>query len=83
MKFGKGPLQPSLPMRLATTVRNFLWFPFTSGKSTGRAKRKTHIIIHSYKVATEAEAQLGILTCDVRGLMLQNASYAKLKYIIL
>jgi len=34
-------------------------------------------------VATEAETQLEKGNCDVSGLMLQNASYAKLKYIIL
>ena len=30
----------SLPIRLATTVRNFLWFPFTSGKSTAGEQRE-------------------------------------------
>ncbi len=83
MKFGKVPLQPSLPMRLATTVRNFLWFPFTSGKSTGGQNAKHTSLYILTRVATEAETQLVIGTCDVSGLMLQNASYAKLKYIIL
>ena len=34
-----------LPIRLATTDLNFIWFPFTSGRSTGKNKPSNH---HSF-----------------------------------